>query len=437
MVLFQKSSQPLVRLCVFLSVEIPGALAICLAAYAQTAPGASQLTLDEAVKEATRSNAGLLAERANISIAEARVISARLRPNPVVSLSAGSLDWLGTGFNDVNGAGPTEYVLHTDFLIERGRKRQLRTETARAAATVVELNYLNAVRSLTLEVQNAFVDAQLARESLALANSSLKSFQGIVEINTQRLRAGDVAEVELIRSRLAALQFQNSVKQAELRLKAALLRLKVLMGRPRSSPPIEIASELRRDQTLLAIEDLQKTALELRPDIRSLRRDVARSQSEVRLQLAQGKVDYVVGAEYVRQQVNAKGNSLGFSFQFPLPAFNRNQGEIERARREEQQTGLRVRAAETSIAGEVEDAYQQFQTARDLLENIERDMLQQARDVRDITEYAYRRGDSTLLELLDAQRAFNETMQGYNEARAEYARNLYLLDAVTGKEVGQ
>jgi len=206
---------------------------------------------------------------------------------------------------------------------------------------------------------------------------------------------------------------------------------------PRSSPPIEIASELRRDQTPLAIEDLQKTALELRPDIRSLRRDVARSQSEVRLQLAQGKVDYVVGAEYVRQQVNAKGNSLGFSFQFPLPAFNRNQGEIERARREEQQTGLRVRAAETSIAGEVEDAYQQFQTARDLLENIERDMLQQARDVRDITEYAYRRGDSTLLELLDAQRAFNETMQGYNEARAEYARNLYLLDAVTGKEVGQ
>jgi cobalt-zinc-cadmium efflux system outer membrane protein len=37
--------------------------------------------------------------------------------------------------------------------------------------------------------------------------------------------------------------------------------------------------------------------------------------------------------------------------------------------------------------------------------------------------------------LLDAQRAFNETMQAYNEARAEYARSLYLLDSVTGKEV--
>ena len=437
MVLFRRSAQPLVRLRVSLSIGIPGALAICLAAHAQTGTGASQLTLDAAVKEAIRSNAGLLAERANISIAEARVISARLRPNPVVSMEADHLDWLGTGFNDANGGGPTEINVHTDFLIERGRKRQLRTETARAAATVAELNYRNAVRSLALDVQNAFVDAQLARESVALAKSSLKSFQGIVEINTQRLRAGDVAEVELIRSRLAALQFQNSVRQAELRLKAALLRLKVLMGRPRSSPSIEVASEFRRDEAVASIENLQKAALELRPDIRSLRRDMVRSQYEVRLQLAQGKVDYVVGTEYRRQQVNASSNSLGFSFQFPLPVFNRNQGEIERARREEQQSGLRVRAAETSLGGEVDDAYQQFQTARELLENIEKNMLQQARDVRDITEYAYRRGDSTLLELLDAQRAFNETMQGYNEARAEYARNLYLLDAVTGKEVGQ
>jgi cobalt-zinc-cadmium efflux system outer membrane protein len=36
---------------------------------------------------------------------------------------------------------------------------------------------------------------------------------------------------------------------------------------------------------------------------------------------------------------------------------------------------------------------------------------------------------------LDAQRAFNETMQSYHEARAEYARALYLLDSVTGKAV--
>ena len=83
----------------------------------------------------------------------------------------------------------------------------------------------------------------------------------------------------------------------------------------------------------------------------------------------------------------------------------------------------------------METSYQQYLTARELLENIEGNMIQRARDVREITEFSYSRGDATLLELLDAQRAFNETMQAYNEARAEYARSLYLLDAVTGKEV--
>jgi cobalt-zinc-cadmium efflux system outer membrane protein len=62
-------------------------------------------------------------------------------------------------------------------------------------------------------------------------------------------------------------------------------------------------------------------------------------------------------------------------------------------------------------------------------------MLAQARDVRQITEYSYKRGEATFVEFLDAQRAFNETMQGYNEARAELARSLYLMDSISGKGI--
>jgi cobalt-zinc-cadmium efflux system outer membrane protein len=61
-------------------------------------------------------------------------------------------------------------------------------------------------------------------------------------------------------------------------------------------------------------------------------------------------------------------------------------------------------------------------------------MLDKARRVLASMEYSYRAGEASLIELLDAQRAFNDTMQGYNEARAEYARGLYLIDSVTGKD---
>ena len=94
-------------------------------------------------------------------------------------------------------------------------------------------------------------------------------------------------------------------------------------------------------------------------------------------------------------------------------------------------------ALETGIATEVENAWQQFVSARNLMERIRASLLAEARQVRDITEFSYRRGEASLLEFLDAQRAYNDAMQSYNDARADYVRSLFLLDSVTGKLVSQ
>jgi cobalt-zinc-cadmium efflux system outer membrane protein len=61
-------------------------------------------------------------------------------------------------------------------------------------------------------------------------------------------------------------------------------------------------------------------------------------------------------------------------------------------------------------------------------------MLTDAREVRTITEYAYQRGEATLVELLDAQRAFNETMESHLGAQAEFSRSLHLINSVSGQD---
>ena len=117
----------------------------------------------------------------------------------------------------------------------------------------------------------------------------------------------------------------------------------------------------------------------------------------------------------------------------PLPLFNRNQGEIARAHEEERQAGGRTRALEADIAAEVQAAYTNYSAARDVVDTIESQMLTRARDVRATTEYSYRAGEASFIEFLDAVRTFNETIKSYNEARAEYARSLYELDATAGR----
>jgi len=394
------------------------------------------LTVEQAVDLALKNNLSLLAERTNISIAEARILSARLRPNPVVSVDADHLDLLGTRFSEANGAGPQEYAVRTDFVLERGGKRQRRIEVAERSRSVVEMEFLDAARLIALEVREAAVDVLLSKDNLALAGENLASASRIAEINAARLKAGDIAEVELMRSRVAALEAANAVRRAELAVRVAQTRLRPLLGRSAGAAPVDISDKLRRDTGVPPLEDLLEAAQKSRPDLQALRRDVERGAAELRLQTAHSRADWVVGTEYRRQEaVIAKGNMLGVFFSTELPVFNRNQGEIERARLELRQLEARQRAMETSIRAEVQAAYEQWRTSVELLETLEGKMLAEAEQVRDVTEYSYRRGEATLLELLDAQRAFNEARQVLNEARAEHARSLYALDAVSGKGV--
>jgi outer membrane protein, heavy metal efflux system len=403
--------------------------------WAQSAQG---LTLDEAINEAIASNLNLIAERYNLSVAETKIITARLRPNPVLTVEGDHLPLLGTEFNSINMAGPPEYAVRTDFILERGGKRDDRIAVAENNKEVVRAQLQNTIRLLVLEVQNAFVDVLQARDNLNLARENLDAFTQIVGINETRVRSGDLSEVEFLRTQLAQLQFENSVRQAEVRLTTAQAKLRLLIGRKHDDPAFQAVGDLRKDMVSLNRELLRQQAVQLRPDLQAVVHDQARSAAELRLQIAQGKVDYTVGAEARRQQgLAGTGNSLGLFFSTNLPVFNRNQGEIERARQEQQQLAARYRAIEASIDTDVETAYAQYDIARNTVQRIESTMLNKARDVRQITEYSYRRGEASFVEFLDATRAYNETIQTYNEARAEYARSLYLIDSVAGKAATQ
>ncbi|WP_291983211.1 TolC family protein [Luteitalea sp.] len=391
------------------------------------------LTIDQAVDRALEHNLAVLAERVNLSIADARLVTARLRPNPVFSLGADHLDWLGTGYDQVNNAGPPEYSARTDFLFERGGKRARRIDLATAVRTTSQLLFEDRVRQLTLDVQTACADVLRARSTLALAQDSLAALNDLVRLNEQRVRAGDLAAVELLRTQLAQLQFETTVRQAEVGLRVARTRLQALIGLAATDPLPEIEDDPSRVRPAVDLADVTARALAQRPDLLAARAEQARSQAEVRLQLAQGLVDYSVGAEYRRQQgVAGKGNSIGVFFSSNLPLFNRNQGEIARARAEQQQLELQGAVLERNVRQDVDTSFAQYEASRAILDRLEASMLDRAREVRRITEYSYRRGEASLIEYLDAQRAYNDTMQTYNDARADFARSVFQLRAAAG-----
>jgi cobalt-zinc-cadmium efflux system outer membrane protein len=416
---------------------------VVLTVFGQTPPappnaaaGAKPITLEEAIQEALAKNLDLAAERYNISVAEAREITARLRPNPVLSISGQTLDLLGASFNPSSPLGPNQLNIHTDFPFERGRKREYRVALAKADLSVTELGVREMMRKVIYDVQTAFVDVQQAKENLRLAEDNLRSLENIASINDARLASGDLAQVEVDRSRLAALQSAATVRQLRLQLEQAKIQLQLLIGRTRRTEDFDVSGALRREVVSESQGELLRLALTRRPDYLASQQSQARSRADLQLQIANGKVDFSIGTEYTFQSAyGVSGSTLGVYFSAPLPVFNRNQGEIARAQREIVQAGARTAALEASIAADVEKAYRQYTVSRQLLESVESQMLAKAKSVRDTTEYSYKRGEASLIEYLDAQRAFNDAMQTFNDARAAYARSLYLLDSASGASV--
>ena len=419
-------------------IFFPLALLLAVVATAQTTPPADPaVTLDQAIQEALAKNLNLAAEKLNINIAEAREITARLRPNPVLTVSGQTLNLIGAHYSPDTPLGPNQLNIHTDFPLERGHKREERIALAKQDKSLVELGVREVMRQVIAAVQNAFVDVQQAKESVKLAQQNLQSLQGVVTINEARLKSGDLAMVELDRSRVAALQYRTAVQQAQLQLEQAKAQLQQLMGRRVKSPNFGVADDIRRDAIVIDTPvEIARLARVRRPDYLADQQSQVRSRADLRLQLANGKVDYSIGTEVTHQSAwGVSGNSLGVYFSVPLRIFNKNQGEIARAQREINLAAARVDALEMSIQTEVENAHRQYLVSKQLLTSIETEMLSKAKSVRDTTEYSYRRGEASLVEFLDAQRAFNEVNQTFNEARANYARSLYLIDAVSGATV--
>ena len=374
-------------------------------------------------------NPDLRAARASIDIARAQIDVAKIFPDPEMGLGVSQVDVSRRG-------NPTMLGAQLGVPIELGGKRRARVAVARAGMEAAILDHADAVRILRGLAVDAFIDALHASLVLRHKQDALTSLQRLVDVNKRRLAAGDIAETELLQSRVERERFRAEVIAAEGVQRACEVALGKLLGSD-GSPRIRAEGDLHAPAIDLDRSSLL-TSLEKRSDVRAAAARVEAARRQVDLERAKRMIDVSLGVGWTHSLAVTGENGVpsadlvSTSVSVPLPLSRIYRGEIVAAENAQRQAESQLEAVRVRARAELEEALTRLDAATRRVALYDEGALVDAKSVLSKIEYSYQRGEATLIELLIAQRTATDVQLVYLDALAERAHALVAVAQAGG-----
>lgn len=389
----------------------------------------SQLTLQTAKDMLIRQSPILLRDQLNSVVARGNLRQAALRPNPDLEITSESYPVFES--NPGSFWNNQELAVRAGQTIETGGKRSKRVGVARQELAATESDVQNTLRELKLELKQRYYAVILAKAQRELAEEILKQFDDIIRVNEARFKTGELSGLEINRIRAERARFSNDLLDADLQLKNSKTALVELLGVQDLNIAFDVAETLAAPTQQLDLASLQREALQARPDLVAEKQRLERNRQNLRLQQSEAVPNVTPSFGYKR---DFGVNTAAIGLSIPLPLFNRNQGGVSRASAEIQQQQYETSRVELAVRREVQQAYQTAQTQVQKVKALEGQYVPSARTARDIAQQSYRLGALDLIELLDSERTYRETLRAYNLALFDFNASLFQLEAAVGKE---
>ncbi len=430
---------------VFTAIAAPsGTFAVALAvsacaslAYAQ-APAATPvleaLSLRAAEALFLERSRELQAARRAIEGADADVITAGARPNPNLSISTSSISrTLGSGrLPDKR----IDTIVGLSQVFERGNKAELRTATAQSVATAVRSDGRDVERMQRVVLHGAYFDLLQAQEKMRITNETAELFQKSINALNIRLKAGDVAAVDVSRMTVDALRARNDARAAQAEFEKSQSALAYLIGADND------AARLRASDPWPALEktDLQSAAaiVDARPDVQAAQARVAAAEKNRDLARALRTRDITAGVQFERYPGTDPTNSAGFNVSIPLFTRYYYDGEIRRAEVDVDAAQDNLQRVRAVAASEIRKAASDVSSSAERVERLRNVLLAAAEKAAMGAEFAYSRGAIGVMDVLDARRQLTATRLEAIAVQTDYAKALAAWRAaITAQERAQ
>ncbi|UOQ73145.1 TolC family protein [Hymenobacter cellulosilyticus] len=413
------------------------ALLLTSATYAAgpvAAPDTTQLTLPQAEQRFVQNNLALLAQRYNVTAAEAQIVQARLWDNPTVSVEQNTYNPQTRKVLDVTRTGNTTVQVQQLFALAGRRKAA--AGVAQQNALVEQFTFEDLQRNLRYQLRTTFYDLYFKQQTIGVYDLEISTFQRTVAQYQSQYDKGNIALKEVIRLKAFLFQLQNE-KQA---LLADLARQQAdfhVLLRDDSGTyyrPVAAPNALR-SLTLGAYTEQQLTdsALVQRADLKARQAYAEQQARNLRLQRALATPDLALGYAYDRAG-NYIQNYNAVTVGLAVPLFNRNQGNIRTARALIEGSKAQADQQQLVVQTDVRQAYQLARQTDQLYQSSSRDTGDFDRLIGGI-EQSYAKRNLTTVEFLDFYESYKNNLVQLNNLRASRVRAFEQLNFAVGRPV--
>ncbi|HJW55067.1 MAG TPA: TolC family protein [Burkholderiaceae bacterium] len=386
------------------------------------------MSLSRAIAIAVERNHDVKLSALAVDSADAARISANAAPNPALTVQTANINpHQGIGAGGLRDKA-VDTTIRVDQLIERGGKRELRSENAASLERASRADLGEAQRQLRISVSQAYYDLLAAQERQRTTADSALLFDGTVAAAQKRKEAGDIAGAEVERIQVDALRARNDARQAKADLAKAQLALALLMGIEPQEGAIQATDPWPDPQQVVTDAGIGRL-IEQRPDIRAARARVDAADAASRLAQASRVRDVSVGVQFEHYPVSAfngqgSGNSYGVAIQVPLFTRYDFAGEIRSAQVALETARVNLEKTRGAARNELLRTLHDIKAAAEHVQRYQHELLPAAKKSTDAAEYAFRNGAISVMDVLDARRTYRSTQLEAVSAQSDYAKSL-------------
>ena len=381
-----------------------------------------QVTLAQALALTLKQNPDLAAFSWDVRSAEARVLQARLRPNPELGMQSEDISGSRPGFSH------SQTTLQLSQLLELGGKRTARVREATFGRELAKLDYESKRLDILKKTAQAFVEVLSAQERVRLGQENLELTSGLIPDIRKRIEAGKASAVEQTRSEVAVASARIELDQAKRSLITARQHLAAQWG---SAQPkfAQVVGDLEHVTYLPSLENLSLSLAE-NPEIARWEPETDKRQATLRLQQAQAVPNITLSAapRYIGE-TREWTSVIGFSL--PLPLWNRNQGAILEAKHQLAKADDEKRSAVTRLSSELNDAYQTVARTSNEIHVLKESVLPGAEKAVEAIRQGYEAGRFSYLDVNEARRTLTTARLQYLQALSDYHKAVAEIEALT------